>query len=316
MTVATRSRKTQQQEQQLQPKPSNDNEITYSVYPSHCLGELQRRYGSHNVKLIHMVRHAEGTHNVDRRYNDPIHLDARLTNKGIDQCHQLAQLTKTTIVPPHDCTVLTSPMTRCVQTALLSFPHLVSAVSHRPVEFIALEGLRETVNYQCDRRRSILELAKEFPQIRWDEDDPYYNDDGSNVDDDGIWNYYQQWLGTEWHTHRESAQLTVVMDRARMALDYMYRRVLTSQVVICTHSAFLRCIVNWGQTGGIPRLMPQVLDETFDPTTHIPLFRYCASINNDDDDDDDDTTFEQEMRRDYDNCELRSFVLVRPQLNE
>ena len=45
--------------------------------------------------------------------------------------------------------VITSPLTRTVQTALMSFPTL----SDRPdVPFLANESLRETVNFCCDAR--------------------------------------------------------------------------------------------------------------------------------------------------------------------
>ena len=38
---------------------------------------------------LHFLRHAEGTHNVSREYNDPKHKDARLTDFGIQQCEKL-----------------------------------------------------------------------------------------------------------------------------------------------------------------------------------------------------------------------------------
>jgi hypothetical protein len=56
------------------------------VFPSQQFNDLQSRYGDENVKLIHMVLHAEGTHNVHKEYKDAINLDARLTTKGIEQC--------------------------------------------------------------------------------------------------------------------------------------------------------------------------------------------------------------------------------------
>lgn len=71
------------------------------------------------TKILHLIRHAEGTHNISPDHKTPAHLDATLTRRGVDQCRELARYTKHLKVDA----VLVSPMTRCLETARLSFPH-------------------------------------------------------------------------------------------------------------------------------------------------------------------------------------------------
>jgi broad specificity phosphatase PhoE len=299
----------------------------------------QQQSPPQNVKLIHMLRHAEGTHNVNEAYNDIINLDARLTRHGQDQCAKFAQAAKanhfsdlmkkqqeaqqqnehtiaTATTPSQDICVLTSSMTRCIQTALLCFPWWAAtttssetATDNRDVHnhssvrvpFVAHEGIRETVNFHCDRRRTRTEIATEFPQV-----------DFSFVVDnhDPIWESYQQrrLAGPDQHYGgaRESAELYVVAERAHIFLEWMMSTRAEPQIVICTHSAFLRAILNWGQAAGVPKQMEQTLDDrhhskdTTAAAAESPIFEYCGS-----------NEFREYMTSDYANCEMRSFCLVK-----
>jgi broad specificity phosphatase PhoE len=265
---------------------SNKTPPTFQVYPASHYPQLQEHA---KVKLIHMVRHAQGTHNVEENYNDLIHLDARLTEKGMDQCHGLSQRISDTILPTSEITVVTSPLTRCVQTALQSFPQLTDA---KHVEFLAHEGIRETVNFSCDRRRTIQEISNEFPRVDFQH---------CQQDADTIWDNYDDRLGQEWEKCRESSELVVVVQRARACFQWILDDLdHTPQVVVCTHSAVLRCILNWGQSGGLQtRIPPQILDDTFLPSTQTKMFEFCG-----------DDEFQEHMKSDFGNCELRSFCLV------
>jgi len=60
--------------------------------------------------------------------------------------------------------VVTSPLTRCVQTALISFPAL-AAMPSEACPFVAHESVRETVNFTCDARRAISAIAADFPRV-------------------------------------------------------------------------------------------------------------------------------------------------------
>ena len=318
------------------------------VYPYSADLESIKATGQYvKLKRFHVIRHAEGTHNVNREYRDIINLDARLTDLGKEQCQSLAEkLAKAAaggspsketdnsedesyhrIIKYADL-VVTSPLTRCLQTALLSFPTLAETPTKEAannkkktkVPFVAHESIRETVNYACDRRRPISSL------------EPHYHEricfEAIEHDHDELWESYVRRLGSteEYDNHRESAELHAVADRARDFFTWVKER-KEQDIVVCTHSAFLRCILSWGQAGGVPMMMPQVLEErgggdvgdnnseifmvqnlddrqaTADgkDVVDVPVFQYCG-----------DSIFEEYMRRDYENCELRSFLVAFP----
>ena len=284
---------------------------TFDVYPLSEREPLEQT--GRDVRVLHIVRHAEGTHNVNRAYREIENLDARLTPFGEEQCRQLAS----TCMSSHGLLeqaelVVTSPMTRCVQTALQSFPTLAESTH---VEFLAHEGVRETVNYICDRRRSIAEIAAEFPRVNF-----------SLIphDHDEVWRTYEQRLGpaSEFTKNRESAELHVVAERGRAFLDWLRSRP-EKNVIVSTHSAFLRCFLNWGQPrqppppqpgerqqgwtqaegwpGSVPFAPPQELDQRPPSARDVAVVRYAGEKPAD---------LEQFMRRDYANCELRSFLVA------
>lgn len=382
----------------------------WKVYPSWQYETLVQRFGREKVKLIYMVRHAEGTHNVNRDYKNIEQLDARLTKIGIEQCQKLHNellllrddkaivkkrkynnidnsnvdnhQDKRIIYNNHrqrleylmrndvgsdggnsdiddndDICVVVSPLTRCIQTALLSFDFLVSkaAVPSKndfddssnninnettttAVPFVGLESLRETVNYNADRRRRISEISNEFLQVDFS---------FCQNDEDEIWMSYRRReqqqselesssysspkdkdkdKSSETDTiitprnHLESAELHAVAKRGRQSLEFI-ESLSQSKLIICTHSAYLRCILNWGQTGGVPQMFDQWLD---DQEEHYmrqeKLFDYCYHDSHDCDDSNDSdgsdnaklgqVSFEEYMRKDYDNAELRSFCLL------
>jgi broad specificity phosphatase PhoE len=253
-----------------------------------------------NRKSLHFIRHAEGRHNVDRRYRDLENLDAPLTELGIDQCRALsAQLLQMTTNDPlfladtNDILIVTSPMTRCLQTTMHALDSLISA--KRP-PIVALEHVRETVNFNCDRRRHKSILSKEFPTVDFGQ---------IESDDDPIWNAYEARLGDHltYTGHRESAELYVVAERGRRFMEWLQRQ-SQSHVIVCTHSAFLRCLKNYGY--GVPAKPIQTLDDRGDPSSEEgrpdggggAVLRYdCAD-------------FGSTMKKDYANCELRSMIAM------
>ena len=379
----------------------------WKVYPSWQYETLVQRFGREKVKLIYMVRHAEGTHNVNRDYKNIEQLDARLTKIGIEQCQKLHNellllrddkaivkkrkynnidssnvdnhQDKRIINNNHrqrleylmrndvgsdggnsdiddndDICVVVSPLTRCIQTALLSFDFLVSKAAPSKndfddslnntnnettttaVPFVGLESLRETVNYNADRRRRISEISNEFLQVDFsfcqnDEDEIWMSyrrreQQQSELESSSYSSPKDKDKSSETDTiitprnHLESAELHAVAKRGRQSLEFI-ESLSQSKLIICTHSAYLRCILNWGQTGGVPQMFDQWLD---DQEEHYmrqeKLFDYCYHDSHDCDDSNDSdgsdnaklgqVSFEEYMRKDYDNAELRSFCLL------
>ena len=93
-----------------------------------------------NQKLVHLVRHAQGFHNVS---DLKIHLrphDARLTPAGEEQCAALCAATAAL----RPALVVSSPLTRTLQTATLCFGPQLAALEASGAPLTALEDVRET----------------------------------------------------------------------------------------------------------------------------------------------------------------------------
>ena len=220
-------------------------------------------------KTLHLIRHAEGTHNISpESHKTPLHWDARLTEKGMEQCRKLARKTSYhyqrrvslnseadgPVVEEQDDdddddmnsdihpsvgeveAVIVSPMSRCLQTAILSFPHHYAGSTNNntsdvaPVPFIAHESWRETTNFLCDSRRSISELRKDFPLVDFDT---------ISHEDDPIWAKYEAIFGAhdEFEGLRESKDGENLAQRAQEAWRWLASRP-EKNLAICGHSAF------------------------------------------------------------------------------
>ena len=108
-------------------------------------------------KLLHIVRHAEGFHNTERKHVAERSHDARLTPNGEAQCAALrAALGELAAFSSPSLLVVASPLTRTLQTASLCFPG---------ARIVALEEVRETCNFRCDGRRNLELIRPEFPHV-------------------------------------------------------------------------------------------------------------------------------------------------------
>ena len=216
-------------------------------------------------KILHLIRHAEGTHNISPdSHKMPLHWDARLTEKGIKQCQSLAKATRyhyerqggasldSTLtaldeqverISAHSIhpsvgeveAVIVSPMSRCLQTATLSFPHycrndLGGSSSSSSVSIIAHESWRETTNFLCDSRRPLSQLQNEFPCVDFDM---------ISHEDDPIWLKYESIYGShdEFDGLRESKDGRHLARRVREAWTWLASRP-ERNLAICSHSAF------------------------------------------------------------------------------
>jgi broad specificity phosphatase PhoE len=269
------------------------------------------------TKMLHLIRHAEGTHNVNQRYRDIANLDARLTERGIQQCRALSNRIRDAAAggrsgscsPLSDLAtetdlIVTSPLTRCIQTTLLSLDHAINKSdpsnstttnSKSPPVVLVYESVRETVNFNCDRRRDMRHVMRDFDHAGID-----FSHIASR--EDAIWDAYVDQLGCDqtWTQHRESAELHVVADRGRDFFQWLSHRP-ERHVVVCTHSAFLRCIKNFGLDDTVPHQPPQILVNDTTCVCRDPVLQFRG-----------DDAFRQSMRSDYANCELRSMVVAFP----
>ncbi|KAG0558496.1 hypothetical protein M758_10G030500 [Ceratodon purpureus] len=151
-------------------------------------------YPMARCKIIHLVRHGQATHNKariespnDSVYESELYFDAPLTDLGWTQAQLVHEhIANTNSIKPQ--LVVTSPLSRCIQTAIGVFG---SGNSLRPSEskfnalmldnvagtrpaisaegcprFVAVEYCRECMGqHPCDRRRSISELMEQYPAV-------------------------------------------------------------------------------------------------------------------------------------------------------
>ncbi|TXG54092.1 hypothetical protein EZV62_019348 [Acer yangbiense] len=149
-------------------------------------------YPLHRCKTIHLVRHAQGIHNVEgdknfKAYMSPEYFDAHLTQLGWQQVGNLRKHVQDKGLLKNIDLVITSPLLRTMQTAVGVFggdgyedrmdvvPLMVanagnsdrgaiSSLNSPP--FIAVELCREHLGvHPCDKRRSISDYQFLFPAI-------------------------------------------------------------------------------------------------------------------------------------------------------
>ncbi|XP_045799347.1 phosphoglycerate mutase-like protein 1 isoform X2 [Trifolium pratense] len=149
-------------------------------------------YPLHRCKKLHLVRHAQGFHNVEGDKNPDSYVsydlfDASLTPLGWKQVDNLREHVKASGLSKRVQLVVVSPLSRTMQTAVGVFGgdahadgidapplmndnvgnsnrHAISSLNSPP--FIAVELCREHLGvHPCDKRRSITEYQNMFPAI-------------------------------------------------------------------------------------------------------------------------------------------------------
>ncbi|KAF2811380.1 phosphoglycerate mutase-like protein [Mytilinidion resinicola] len=108
------------------------------------------------VPLVHIVRHGQAVHNVDREYP---YRDPPLTELG----HSTTKEIKIRVVPN---LIIISPMTRTIQTAINAFPTLLSQAPFS-VDVQIWPELRETHDAPCNKGLSRGEIMRKFPDFNF-----------------------------------------------------------------------------------------------------------------------------------------------------
>jgi len=159
---------------------------------------------------LHLVRHAQGLHNVHddyTRFRDPL-----LTPLGKQQCVELQKN-----FPHHQGVelIVSSPIRRTLYTSLLSFK---DDIKTKGLKIIALPELQETTELPCDTGSDPIELANEFAS------DPI---DFTLVHPD--WNDKKK---GKWAFEKEA-----ITKRAREAREWLYQRP-EKEIVVVTHGSY------------------------------------------------------------------------------
>eukprot|EP01062_Namystynia_karyoxenos_P023388 TRINITY_DN19029_c0_g2_i2.p1 TRINITY_DN19029_c0_g2~~TRINITY_DN19029_c0_g2_i2.p1 ORF type:complete len:504 (+),score=109.36 TRINITY_DN19029_c0_g2_i2:97-1512(+) len=174
-----------------------------------------------NVKVVHFLRHGEGTSNSAARingrdqYRSSQWKDARLTNQGREQALEVAAFVRRSPIKLE--LLVVSPLRRAAVTGCIAFHSLLH--SQPAVPILALELLRERSHGNpCDLRSSRPELEQECPAVDYSlcaAEDPFRDRVGEN--------------GENWADTAE---------RSREFLRWLSRR-SEQHIGVATHSAFL-----------------------------------------------------------------------------
>ena len=123
-------------------------------------------------KIVHCIRHGQSTFNAHwaEHGEDPGHLDAPLTELGRRQAAERALELRQY---PYEL-VVTSPLTRAIQTAMALFG------DHPAAPPIHVEGLhREFLESSCDVGSAPNRLAEAFPHLSFDHlDEVWWHNEG------------------------------------------------------------------------------------------------------------------------------------------
>eukprot|EP00978_Attheya_sp_CCMP212_P004410 scaffold9637_cov47-Attheya_sp.AAC.1 len=238
-------------------------------------------------KILHLLRHAEGYHNLDPSVSTQAHgLDAKLTDKGRAQCAELGRHLQDEGFRPQ--LIVSSTMTRAIETGLLS---LESSIKAHSIPFLMHEGVRETVNFLCDARRPISTISTEVESasdlishtIDWSE---------CAHEHDELWATYERKHGLqeEFTSFRESADLESLSIRSRDSFRWIGERP-EQEIAVVSHSAFFWNTFNFGcPSPKIPINIPH-------PSNIPQLIDFGGDVE-----------LELWMRSGFSNCETRSIL--------
>ncbi|XP_060673409.1 phosphoglycerate mutase-like protein 1 isoform X2 [Ziziphus jujuba] len=226
------------------PPPSSQF-LCFSATPSDMDTTVaQTLYPLHRCKTLHLVRHAQGIHNVEGEKNHDAYLsydlfDAHLTPLGWKQVHNLRKHVQASGLSKRIDLVITSPLLRTMQTAVGVFGgeaytdgieatplmaanagnsdhSAISSLNCPP--FVAVELCREHLGvHPCDKRRNIKEYRPLFPAIDFSL---------AKNDDDVLW------------TPDVREKNEEVAARGLKFLSWLWTR-KEKEIAVVTHSGFL-----------------------------------------------------------------------------
>lgn len=107
--------------------------------------------------IVHFVRHAQGVHNLS--HSNHHLLDPELTPLGEKQARALGA---TFPALENIQLILSSPLRRTIQTALLAFP---SQVGNGALQVIAWPEVQEASDLNCDTGSDLLDIKAKFEKL-------------------------------------------------------------------------------------------------------------------------------------------------------
>ncbi|KAI2467554.1 phosphoglycerate mutase-like protein [Annulohypoxylon bovei var. microspora] len=216
-----------------QERPNADSWERFQYFVEH-LNELGQ--GNASWKLIYLIRHGEGYHNVkeaevgraewERNWSrvdgDDLNnwADARLTLKGISQASDLQHFWSSSDGKiPMPQSVYTSPLARCLETTNCIYSSVGNGRVYRP---IIKEKLRERFGvHTCDRRSTKTWIGANYPRYKFERD---------FSESDELWKADQRETEDE------------VVGRARSLLHDIWQSDKSTYISLTAHSGFIRAL--------------------------------------------------------------------------
>jgi broad specificity phosphatase PhoE len=131
------------------------------------------------TSVIYLVRHAESEHNVSKDFTQR---DPPLTATGLAQASALIETFPDTA---SIAVVLTSPLTRTLQTTAAGFPQVFRKDAAGGARLIIDPDLQERSDLACDTGSNCVELNKAFPGLDFgDLEDEWFVKEGLYAADD------------------------------------------------------------------------------------------------------------------------------------
>lgn len=121
--------------------------------------------------VIHCVRHAQGAHNLSHANHSMA--DPELTPLGEVQCARLCSLLSEKQKHEKIGLIVSSPLRRAIQTALVAFKPLID----RGYKVLALPGIQEVSDLPCDTGSDLALIQAEFEKmpVDWSMVEPGWN---------------------------------------------------------------------------------------------------------------------------------------------
>ncbi|KAL7624154.1 hypothetical protein AAE478_005711 [Parahypoxylon ruwenzoriense] len=203
--------------------------MSVGISPSISKQEFRWNLYVQNHILIHIIRHAEGLHNVSTigiNTRDPY-----LTTNGIRQC---AELQKAFPYMDKLAWVAASPMKRTIQTAALTFAPYIGAGPGHPILLVA--DLHESGNYPCNMGSPISELSREFGRL---------------ID-------FRAYVGQNWFVKGSDADLPRVLTQRGIRARTIIRNIIhlcdsDCHIAVVTHGNFIPYLTGDYSDAGVSR---------------------------------------------------------------
>ncbi|KAF1322185.1 putative phosphoglycerate mutase, partial [Globisporangium splendens] len=196
----------------------------------------EARAADRDVKVVYLVRHAEGIHNAaEREFGTDVwekeyakteaYLDADLTEFGckdaLEKGPPALDAERAKGMPTIE-RVVVSTLSRAIHTAQLFF----SKYDVRSPQFVSMELCREIMGvHTCDKRVSLTQLKKKFPGV-----DFAFKGAAVLDEDDVLWS----------PTHRETD--AEIQARAMRFLNQFFHAIPDKYVAVVAHSKFIRSL--------------------------------------------------------------------------